>query len=125
MISYSLIQKVVLSIVVILFIASMGYAGRAGLRAAQSNAVLKNVAQLQVALDFFLKDQTRYPSAQEFTTISAFGQYLNTWPVPDFPGNLCPQSFSYRQTSLKHYELSFCLPASAQGLAEGFHTVTK
>lgn len=125
MISPFLIQKIVLGLVVTLFIVANSFAVVYGVRAAHSRAVLSTVRELELALDFFLKDQTRYPSAQEFATISTFGQYLSSWPVPRFVSGPCVESFSYRQIGLKHYELSFCLPAPAQGLTSGVHTLAR
>jgi hypothetical protein len=125
MISSFLIQKIVLGVVIVLFVIVSSLAVVHGIRAAHSRAILSTVHELERALDFFLKDQTRYPSAQEFATISTFGQYLSSWPVPRFISGSCAESFSYRQTGLKHYELSFCLPAPAEGLASGIHILAR
>ena len=124
MINTALIRAIGISLVGLLFILTIFFGARSGLRRAQSMAVLDNVTQLKQAIDFFRSDNNRYPSAVEFASAATMGVYLEPFPAHDFISDVCQHSYTYRYVNQQRYELSYCIQTGVRGVTEGTHLFT-
>lgn len=97
-----------------------------GKKTAQSEAVLANAAALKQSLDYFYLDQDRFPSALEFTDQDRkiMLSYLSYFPIAEFPAKNCPQSYVYKNTGTKSFQLKYCLPKAINGYQSGWNQVT-
>lgn len=92
-----------------------------GSRAAQSRQVLKDATAIKVALDYFYKDQNRYPSIDEFKDQNIMRQYFSNFPPQEFVSGVCDSSFDYVNTFRNDYELRFCMPKGVRGYQTGWN----
>lgn len=112
-----------LAVAVVLF-TTVFKGARAGKDAAQSDAIIKTVQNISIALDYFYSDQNRYPSVLEFDEQNIMLSYLNIFPLPNFVSELCPENFIYKRNSASVASLSFCLPRSVKPYAQGWNALT-
>jgi choline-glycine betaine transporter len=125
MINIAIVRTIAIALVGILFVITVLFGVRSGVRRAQSYAVLDTVAQVKQAVDYFYSDNNRYPSAVEFNAASSMGTYLQPFPAHEFRSAGCQQSITYRYTNQQQYQLDYCIPSDVQDSTAGTHTLPK
>jgi hypothetical protein len=90
-----------------------------------SKRVVKDAVTIQDGLEYFFKDQNRYPSTGEFKDINLMGSYISNFPPQSFVSDACPYTFDYFNPSPFTYELKFCIPAAVGTFPAGISKFTK
>lgn len=116
-----ILKYIGLAILVALAVVVIWRAVVNGSRSSQSRQVLKDAAAIKLALDYFYKDQNRYPSIGEFEDQNIMRQYLSNFPPKEFVSGVCDSSFDYVNTFRNDYELRFCLPKGVRGYQTGWN----
>lgn len=117
-----ILKYIGLAILVGLVVFLLWWALLNGSRAAQSRQVVKDATAIVSGLDYFYKDQNRYPSIGEFNDQNVMRQYLSNFPPQDFNSGVCSGSFDYVNTFRDDYELRFCLPKGVKGYKTGWNS---
>lgn len=94
-----------------------------GQRSAQARQVVKDVNAITAALEYFYKDQNRYPAIGEFEEQNVMRQYLSNFPPQEFASGPCTESISYQNDFRDDYELRFCLPKGVKGYKTGWNSI--
>lgn len=121
-------SKIAFIVVVLTFVlgilALSGFSS--GKKQAQSKVVLGMVFEIEKGLDFFYKDNGRFPSANEFLEEKIMAPYFNQLPaLPEIDPKICNAAYIYNRPSIKSYELNFCLPKSTDGFIRGWNKLVK
>lgn len=87
--------------------------------------ILSDIRQLTTALEKYLNDFGRYPENINFLV----PKYLELIPFPQksLNSSTCPaelNTYQYKRTNLKQFEINFCLTKETGGYKEGLRTVT-
>jgi len=117
------LQNLILSFLALALSLSLWLAIVSGIRAGKSTVILKNTEALQYGLNYFFKDQNRYPTALEFADPNIMANYLTSFPAQDIAGGPCQKTYGYRSDTAKTYELNFCLPKASAGFAAGWNKI--
>ena len=121
---YKWVQNSAVILVAVILFISLWRGVTAGRLTAKTRAVMDNTAAIVSGLDYFYKDQGRYPSMQEFTDRNIMASYFNGYPFQNIPGGSCTTSYYYHTlTPYQTYELHFCLPQKSGQLAAGVNIV--
>lgn len=115
------ILTVLLAAVVLLLFVFLGWSS--GKYFAQSGIVFKNALAVAESLDYFLKDQDRYPSALEFQDRNIMMNYFNNFPPFNFVSKNCQQSYLYKRAKLTEYSLAYCLERAVKGQKKGWNQI--
>lgn len=121
-----LIQILKYASIVLLVLASIGaiwWAFGMGKKAAQGRQVVKDAKTIVSALEYFYKDQNRYPAITEFQDQNIMRQYMSGFPPQEFLSSSCAKSFDYTNTYRDDYELRFCLPKGVKGYRTGWNVI--
>jgi len=94
-----------------------------GRKISQSKIIIQTANNSAAALQYFYKDQNRYPSAEEFANQNLMLNYMSNFPLPDFASSVCSQSFAYKRPDPLTFSLSFCLPAAQGGYLAGWNSI--
>ena len=94
-----------------------------GSRGAKSRQVVRDATSIAAALEYFYKDQNRYPAVNEFKDQNVMRQYLSNFPPREFASGVCDMSFEYANTFRDDYELRICLPKSVRGYRTGWNVI--
>ena len=116
----SIVGSLLLAAVLLLVIF---WAIGSGQKSAQAAIIVQTSQQAQKALQFFYQDQSRLPSALEFSDQDTMLNYLTGFPLPQFVSASCPQTFDYKRQSDISYTLSFCLPVASGVYRPGWNTI--
>ena len=111
----------------VLLICSIFIGFRSGVARAHSLDTYNSVDALNQALGFYFKDQTEYPTQQQFEAQQILTvNYLTAQPSPTDASGVCAgqTDFSYNRPSAKTFQLQFCLQQSVKGLSAGTHILT-
>jgi type II secretory pathway pseudopilin PulG len=124
-----LIKYVVLVLLIAIAVLAMRWAFINGRYAGQSRQAIKDAHAIQQALEYFYKDQNRYPSTDEFTDQNLMRQYMSGFPPQQYFSPNCPDrgngsTFSYINNFRNDYELRICLSKGVQGYKSGWNKVT-
>lgn len=95
----------------------------AGQNQAEAEIILKTAQSTQQALSYFYQDQSRFPTAAEFSDQNDMANYLSVFPLPNISSSFCSQSFVYKIVNDNSYSFSFCLPAASGGYRSGWNTL--
>ncbi len=125
MINSAIIRGAALLLLLFVFFLTAFFGVRAGVRQANSRAVIANAQELQKSLQYFHQDNNRYPTVAEFASSTVMGTYLNPFPAHEFNSGNCSKSFAYRSPNKQQYELQFCLPRAEDGIPEGWHPLSE
>ncbi len=112
-----------LLLAVILFAVLMWGIGK-GKRQSEAELIVQNTQAIQESLEFFFRDQNRYPSALEFSNLNIMSSYLNPYPPLKFVSKSCNETFDYKRPSQAVYQLNFCLPMATKGFKQGWNSVS-
>lgn len=116
-------QNILLGLLVVILLLLVWWGWSNGVRAAQSNRIVKDAQSIKEGFKEFYKDQNRYPSTGEFTDSNLIRPYVTNFPPQNFPTANCPRSFDYFNSNPQTYELRFCLPKAAAGFPAGWNTL--
>ncbi len=112
-----------IAILVVLLVLAIWWAFDLGKRSAQSRQVVKDAQALTTALEYFYKDQSRYPAITEFLDQNIMRQYASGFPPQNYISRFCQKSFDYTNTFRNDYELRFCLSKSVKGYKTGWNVI--
>jgi len=116
-----LFLTVLLAAVILFF--SLFFGIKSGKLLAQSAIISGNAVSLNKGLQFFYKDQNRFPTAVEFSNNNIMLDYFSIFPAADFASESCPNSFAYKRNSLQEFQLNFCLPKAFQNYSAGWNSI--
>ncbi len=117
----------VLAVIVVaaVFVAAVFLGIRHGKAVAGAKQVESMVAELKKGLDYFLRDQNRYPTAQEFLDRNIQLTYFSQAPDNLTDNSVCKENFTYKRVSLTVYELDFCLAANLGQYRAGWNKLVR
>jgi hypothetical protein len=118
-----LIQNIIVGIGAALLAVGLAWGIMSGIRAGKSDTILTQAENVTTGLRYFFTDNNRYPSAQEFQDKNLMLHYFSVYPLPSITGGGCTQTFAYTSSSIRTYELRFCLPKARGGFAKGWNAV--
>jgi hypothetical protein len=111
-----------LVLAVVLFMVLM-WAMNKGKRQAEAELIIQNTQAIQESLEFFFRDQNRYPSALEFSNLNIMNSYLNPYPPLKLVSKSCNETFVYKRPAPVVYQLNFCLPIATKGFKQGWNVI--
>lgn len=91
-----------------------------GQKVAQSEQIIRTGQNIFAGLNYFYKDQNRYPTVSEFSDKSIMLNYFSAFPPVQFVSGSCTASFVYKRSDSKNFELDFCLPTSLKNYSKGW-----
>ncbi len=112
--------------ITVLALAALGAIGLGmlnGVKAAQSRQISKDAKAIIAGLEYFYKDQNRYPFVGEFEDQNVMRQYVSGFPPREFPSELCEKSYDYVNNFRNDYELRICLPKGVSGYKAGWNVI--
>lgn len=110
-------------ILVALAVLLLWWAFGAGQQAGQSRQAVKDANAVKQALEYFYKDQNRYPATDEFKDDNLMRQYLSAFPPKQYPSKQCPTTFEYSNSFRNDYELRVCLTKAVKGYNKGINII--
>lgn len=113
---YSLVMAVILFMALATGIS-------AGVKSAQSRAIITSAANLEAGFNYFYGDQNRFPTAVEFSDQTTMANYFNNFPPVNFAAS-CSENYIYKRTSDNNFELDFCLPVSVGSYKSGWNVIS-
>ncbi len=120
-------QSLTLVAAIILFILSLAFGIFSGLSLGKDKANYENVSNIYRALNYFFKDQDRFPTADEFSSQKILAPfYMSTIPMAANLQGACKNFTDYvyaRQTTTS-YDLQFCLNNAVSGWNSGLNTLS-
>ncbi len=124
-----IIKYVVLILLTLLAVLAIRWAFINARHAGQSRQAIKDGRAIAQALEYFYKDQNRYPSTDEFTDLNLMRQYLSGFPPQQYVSPNCParssgSTYGYINNFRNDYELRICLPKAVQGYKAGWNKIT-
>lgn len=123
------LQLIVLVAVVLLFVLVLLWGIFSGLALGKAQSTYRQVDNINTALQYYFKDQDRYPTADQFSNQKILvPYYMQAMPTPQNTGSgACSnyKDFIYSQKSPKTFSLQFCLNADAYGVSKGMHILTE
>ncbi|TSC66429.1 MAG: hypothetical protein G01um101477_86 [Candidatus Doudnabacteria bacterium Gr01-1014_77] len=128
-ISREKLQLIVLVAVVLLFALILIWGIFSGLALGKAKSTYRQVDNINTALQYYYKDQDRYPTADQFNNQKILvPYYMQSMPTPESAGSgACSniKDFVYSQKTPKTFSLQFCMNAKANGLSGGVHILTE
>jgi hypothetical protein len=100
---------------------SIFFAIRNGKKMAQSKILEQNFFEVQKAISNFYSDQDRFPSVFEFSKKSLMLEYLSGFPSMEFVSDLCKETWVYKTSQGRNFDLSVCAPISYGNLKAGWN----
>ncbi len=124
-----IIKYVLLVLLILIAVLAIRWAFINARYAGQSRQAIKDSRAIVQALEYFYKDQNRYPSTDEFTDLNLMRQYLSGFPPQQYVAPSCPardsgSTFGYVNSFRNDYELRVCLPKAVRGYKEGWNKIT-
>jgi hypothetical protein len=119
-------QAIGVAAFVLLFI-SLFFGYRSGVARARSLDTYHSVDTLNTALGYYFKDQSEYPTQQQFQNQQILTiNYLTTQPQPSDVSGACANdtTFDYSRPTAQTFQLQFCLQQGVKGLSVGEHVLT-
>lgn len=107
----SLKELIILGLLFILLLIFIFLGIGSGKRYAQSQAVLANVQELAVLLNYFKQDQGRFPTQVELSDKNIILTYASVFPIPSLKIPDCNKNFEYVSNEFNNYTLTFCIPS--------------
>jgi type II secretory pathway pseudopilin PulG len=123
--SNKIMRLVVIFVLLALVLATSFYSWQSAKKTAQSRRVAKDSQAIRSGLEYFYKDQNRYPSTIEFQDANLMSAYISNYPPLSFPTEECPQNFDYFNPSPFSYELRICLQKSVGAFHAGINKFTE
>lgn len=118
------ILKIIGWIILVILLALLLWWGFSwGKKAAQSRQIVKDSKTILNALEYFYKDQNRYPSINEFNDQNVMRQYMNNFPPQQYASDSCSKSFDYQNLFRSDYELRICLPKAQGSFKQGWNAI--
>ncbi len=111
----------------VLLLLALFFGYRSGIARARSLDTYHSVDVLNTALAYYFKDQSQYPTAQQFQNQQILTiNYITTQPQPSDAAGVCAAqtSFAYSRPTAQTFALQFCLQQGVKGLSAGMHTLT-
>lgn len=111
----------------ILLLLSVAWGSYSGASRARSLDTFRSVSTLKQALNYYMKDQNQYPTADQFSNQQILTlNYLSSMPVPTDASGACASQtkFDYSRPTPQTFSLQFCLTQGVSGLTQGMHIMT-
>ncbi len=115
------ISGVLVAIVVLALLLLWAYSS--GQKAGQSRQVIKDAKTITAALEYFYKDQNRYPAITEFNDQNVMRQYMDNFPPQQFTDSVCDKTYDYQNAFRADYELRICLPKAQGNFKTGWNVI--
>lgn len=112
----------VVGVVILVCALSVWWGVVGGKQKAQGALIAHNTDQVKQAINFFYRDQDRFPTVAEFSDRGGLGLYLSS-QLPELSVAGCDKAVSYSILANKQPQLSVCLPRSSGGYKAGINTI--
>lgn len=123
--SQKIIQNVLTSVVLLLFLFSVARGFFTGRDVARAGHIAANANSIMHGLDLFYNDQNRYPANEEFWSRQVMGEYFDNFPPLTFIQKNCGETYGYSSYRQLSFELTFCLPRAHDFYISGKNVVTE
>jgi predicted nucleic acid-binding Zn ribbon protein len=111
---------IVILAIVVLVLVFVGISN--GKRQAKSALILNWASEETLALEYFYRDNNRFPTADEFARPEVMGNYFVKAPEGvNIQTEQCPEILKYIRPRTENYELYFCLPRAQDGYNLGLN----
>lgn len=112
------------TLLAVVFLLVLLWGVGSGKSKAHSEISLNQTMQIQIALEYFFRDNDMYPSSFEFKDVKIMGSYFNQFPIGFATTDMCKENFIYNRVKLNQYELSFCLDTQIQDFQKKWNKLT-
>lgn len=116
-------QHLAVGLAAVLLLWSAYEGAQSGRLQAESRLVFQNAQVVTQGLEYFRKDQDRYPSSVEFGNPSLMLRYFDQFPPHEFRQAPCTESYRYQRPSQQVYAFAYCLAKAYGGSPEGWTQV--
>jgi len=116
-------SSIAVILVTAVFLSAIFFGASRGKAVAVAESSFSGAKEIQKGLDYFYKDQNRFPTVEELFSTNIALTYFSTVPSDVSETSVCQQNFSYSRLSLNSYQLDFCLAVAVEGYQRGWNRI--